>query len=391
MKILAIEPYYAGSHKAFIDGWMARSNYDWDLLTLPGFKWKWRMRGGAVTMAGQAGKLFGNKKRPEGACYKWDVIFCSDMLNLAEFVGLCDNSPAGLKQAVSPAAKIVYFHENQLTYPVRFESERDYQFAFTNMTTALAADEVWFNSGFHRGEFLDALGGFLKRMPDYQPVEAVEQIRAKSKVVYPAVDVGQGKADGLGNTGDYLHIVWAARWEHDKRPEDFFGAVDRLIKKGLGDKIKVSVIGESFRDSPDCFKAARQRLDNVILSWGWQDSRADYLDVLKNTDVIVSTAGHEFFGMAVVEAVSCGAMPVLPDRLAYPEIFAGAPDSKKIFYDGSVDGLVDKLAGLIKIKQTAGTVSEPALAEAMKKYQWRYTAEKLDSELEKTVKENKDQ
>jgi hypothetical protein len=34
---------------------------------------------------------------------------------------------------------LIYFHENQLTYPVRVESERDYQFAMTNMTSALAA------------------------------------------------------------------------------------------------------------------------------------------------------------------------------------------------------------------------------------------------------------
>ncbi|MEJ2436186.1 MAG: DUF3524 domain-containing protein, partial [Pseudolabrys sp.] len=38
---------------------------------------------------------------------------------------------------------------------------------------ALAAQSVWFNSAFHRDEFLAAIGIFFKRMPDYQPMEVV--------------------------------------------------------------------------------------------------------------------------------------------------------------------------------------------------------------------------
>ena len=35
LKILALEPYYGGSHKAFLDGWIARSVHDWTLLSQP--------------------------------------------------------------------------------------------------------------------------------------------------------------------------------------------------------------------------------------------------------------------------------------------------------------------------------------------------------------------
>ena len=34
MKILMIEPYYGGSHKAFIDGLSAVSRHEWTVLTL---------------------------------------------------------------------------------------------------------------------------------------------------------------------------------------------------------------------------------------------------------------------------------------------------------------------------------------------------------------------
>ncbi|MEJ2705778.1 MAG: DUF3524 domain-containing protein [Sedimentisphaerales bacterium] len=131
MRILALEPYYGGSHKAFLDGWTAISKHEWTLLHLPPYKWKWRMRHSAVTFADQVRRL-----ASEGQ--SWDVIFCSDILNLAEFLGLAP-------RAVQALPAILYFHENQLTYPVRFESERDYQFAVTNMTSALAAASVWFS------------------------------------------------------------------------------------------------------------------------------------------------------------------------------------------------------------------------------------------------------
>ncbi len=56
MKVLALEPYYGGSHRAFLDGWSSRSSHEWTTLTLPPNKWKWRMRHAAITFVEEAAR-----------------------------------------------------------------------------------------------------------------------------------------------------------------------------------------------------------------------------------------------------------------------------------------------------------------------------------------------
>ena len=303
MNVLALEPYYGGSHKAFLDQWRARSRHSWTVLTLPGHKWKWRMRHAAYTLADQA-RILTDRKR---GC---DVIFCSDMLNLAEFYGL---APVELRAV--PA--VAYFHENQLTYPVRSETERDYHFGYTNMTTAVAARRVWFNSEFNRRSFLEALPAFLKRMPDYYPEGIVEQIRARSEIQYPGIEelpTSRPRKPGP------LRILWAARWEHDKNPEAFFEAIEALERAGVS--YRISVIGEQFRECPSVFEQAYCDFAHRIDRWGYQQTREEYVQALLDADVFVSTATHEFFGLSAVEAIAAGAYPLLPNRLAYPELLS---------------------------------------------------------------------
>lgn len=289
------------------------------------------MRHAAITFAQQV-----NERVREGV--QWDALFCSDMLNLAEFSGLVDES-------VRRLPKVVYFHENQLTYPVQVESERDYQYCMTNLTTAMAADAVWFNSAFHRDEFLEAIQKFLKRMPDYQPMQVIEQIQNKSSIHPPGImPIEHVKERKPGP----VRILWAARWEHDKNPEDFFAAMKLLKDKGLA--FLLNVIGEQFRDQPDIFVWAKGYFAEQIDRWGYQPSREAYERALAESDVVVSTANHEFFGIGMLEAITAGCYPVLPNRLSYPQIIgelADGPQQAAYLYDGTVKGLAEKLQELL--------------------------------------------
>ncbi len=270
LKILALEPYYGGSHKAFLDGWTASSRHKWTLLTLPPRKWKWRMRHSAVTMANQTAE----KVR---AGEKWDVLFCSDMLNLAEYKGLTHSS-------VQKLPSIAYFHENQLTYPVIHHNEFDFHFALTNMTTALASTRVWFNSSYHCNTFLDALQCFLKRMPDFRSLETVEAIRCKSFIKYPGIH--QFPERSKRREGP-MRIIWAARWEYDKNPKLMFDALRILKARKI--KFRLSVIGEQFKNIPDVFHSARLEFSDFIDRWGYQQHRHHYEAALLEADVFVSS------------------------------------------------------------------------------------------------------
>jgi len=368
LKILTLEPYYGGSHKAFLDGWMQYSRHEWTLLSLPPWKWKWRMRHSAITLASQtSGKI------REGE--EWDIIFCSDMLNLAEYLGL-------VPQSIQKLPSVVYFHENQLTYPVAHPQEFDFHYVLTNLITALAATEVWFNSSYHQNIFLDELRGFLKRMPDFQPLEAVEDVWNKSLVRHPGIDQFPKRKK---RTPGPMRIVWAARWEHDKNPELFFKSLQ--ILKAQKVEFRISVMGEQFRQSPDVFDSARKEFAANIDRWGYQKERNDYKDALSEADVFVSTADHEFFGFSVLEAAAAGTFPLVPERLAYPETLGLDSGNEDFYYKGGADELAERLVHLSeKIGDNNLWDDDPDRAiRIAEKFFWKTKAGLLDEELKRLI------
>ena len=330
MNILALEPYYGGSHRAFLDGWIERSRHNWTLLTHTPNKWKWRMRHSAVTLSKQV-KL----AMEDGE--SWDAIFCSDMLNLAEFLGLCPQ--------LANLPTVVYFHENQLTYPVEYAREWDYHFSITNMTSALAASQAWFNSEYNRDSFLSELEIFLKRMPDNQPLDAIGTIRKKSTIVHPCISLPSPNTHhSLLSTHHSPHILWAARWEQDKNPQAFFDAVNALADKGIDFKLSV-IGGGNSRNTLPIFDENKEKHKDRIVHWGWMETREDYLAVLQECDIAVSTAIHEFFGISMAEAAAAGAYPLVPDALAYPELL-DRDNNPDFFYDNSAPHLIARLEEL---------------------------------------------
>ncbi|XP_053925445.1 glycosyltransferase-like domain-containing protein 1 isoform X3 [Cuculus canorus] len=409
MSVLLIEAFYGGSHKQLMDLLQEELQDDCVLCTLPAKKWHWKARTAA---------LYFMQTVPTSTNYR--ILFASSVLNLAELVAL--------RPDLGKLKKVLYFHENQLIYPVQKCQERDFQYGYNQILSCLVADMVVFNSAFNMESFLTSIGKFMKLIPDHRPKDLEKIIRPKCQVLYfpvrfpdvsrfmpqhklarlekiigvkrngdayPLEDLpGQEKSRTLGGLmrnskahresglceaqpglhttqredlpsplralarlnksdasestnpcqeeeedkqhltfnisnilsgEDYqqrpLHIAWPHRWEHDKDPETFFKVLLKLKEKDL--PFHVSVLGEAFTEIPDIFSEAKKALGSSVLHWGYLPSKDDYFQALCMADVVISTAKHEFFGVAMIEAVYCGCYPLCPKALVYPEIFPG--------------------------------------------------------------------
>jgi glycosyltransferase involved in cell wall biosynthesis len=300
-----LEPYYGGSHQTFIEG-LLKLPLDFTVHTLPANRWKWRMRLAAPFFARQI-------KRGEIDLCKARAIACSSFLDVAAFKGL-------LPFAKQHLPLHVYFHENQFAYPVQKEDLRDVHFALTNLTTALSADSLAFNSAYNLESFLSGCQNLLVKIDDMDLAGYQDEIRAKSRILHPGLDFAEIDRIAAGRESSVIPvIVWNHRWEYDKDPDFFFNTLFTLKAEGVA--FKLIVLGESFRQKPKVFAEAQQILADRILHFGYVSSQAEYLTLLAKADLVVSTARHEFFGLSVLEAVRAGCCPLLPRRLVYPELF----------------------------------------------------------------------
>jgi len=305
-KVLIVEPFYGGSHKQLID-FLQTLPIDIELHTLPSKKWHWRARTSALYLSQIIPK---NQFR--------DVLFCSSVLNLSE---LCSLRP----DLSRIQRKIVYFHENQLAYPVQNIKERDFQYGYNQILSCLVADMVLFNSAYNLTSFLDNMKTFFKVQPDFRPNidELTNEIVTKSKVVYFPVKLLEYRPNDLRDTSKPLHILYPHRWEHDKNPNSFFQVLFKL--KENGEKFVISILGEKYQEIPEIFDEAQEKLKEEIIHFGWVESKEKYFDILFEADVVISTANHEFFGVATLEAASGGCLPLVPNRLVYPELYPKNP------------------------------------------------------------------
>jgi glycosyltransferase involved in cell wall biosynthesis len=371
MNVWLVEPYYTGSHKAWADGCQTHSRHAVRLLTLPGRFWKWRMQGGAITLARRAQAL---EEQP-------DLILASDMLNLPVFLTLCAPSrgadcPSAAREGVPVA---LYFHENQLTYPLQPGEKRDLHYAFINFVSALRADALFFNSLYHQEAFFDELPRLLKHFPDYNELWAVGALRAKSQILPLGLDLASLDAyhPDLPAAARPL-LLWNHRWEYDKDPQTFFRAVHTLADEGLD--FGLILLGESFRNQPHEFLEARQRFPGRVIHFGYAESPGTYASLLWQADVVVSTALHEFFGAAIVEACYCGCFPILPRRLSYPELIPAAHHDACLYDD--FDGLLARLRRAIACP---GEVRTFSLRQHVARFDWQQMAPRYDQLLEQVL------
>jgi glycosyltransferase involved in cell wall biosynthesis len=183
-----------------------------------------------------------------------------------------------------------------------------------------------------------------------------------------------------------LRILWAARWEFDKNPGDFFDALRIVRERGID--FRLSVVGGKTRGENEIFDRAEKEFADYIDHWGFLDSPEEYEQVLAESDISVSTAIHEFFGISIAESVAAGSFPVVPERLAYPEVLkedhrdAG---KESFFYNGSIEELalkIERCSDLLKDEQSLWQGDPLRGIRKIKKFYWEKVTDAVDQALE---------
>lgn len=365
MHIVLLEPFYTGSHKAWAEQLAKHSRHTFTILSMEGKFWKWRMHGGAVTMA--------RRLREENL--QPDLILATDMLDLSTFLGLTRDITAGIPLAL-------YFHENQMAYPwgeqiVRNNNWRHY--AFINYASALSADQVFFNSPYHFRIFHQEAYELLKCYPDNEELETVESIKRKSSVLPLGLDLQafDPYQPNEGRQDQPPLVLWNHRWEHDKNPEEFARLLLDLHQEGYD--FQVAFLGEAPAGSVEPFDQLKATLGDRIVQFGYADSFVEYAGWLWQADILPVTSNQDFFGGSVVEAIYCGCYPLLPNRLAYPD---HVPEGETwVLYDG-YDELLDKTRQLLSSSEKTRAQS---FQQWVKGYDWEAVIEQYDRAFEGCV------
>lgn len=316
-RIWLLSAYRADSHARWADTLIRRrTEFEWRRFELPGRHFAWRIRGNPLSWL--------DVLDPRAAGDPPDALVATSMVDLATL--------RGLHPYLAEVPTLLYFHENQFAYPRSERQTTSVEAQMVQLYAALAADRIAFNSGYNRESFLAGVDALMQRLPDAVPDGLADRLAARSErlpVPVAAIDPAVDRDPGL--------VVWNHRWEYDKDPDLFANAMIRLAERGVS--FRLALLGP--RGARPV--AARTRLrsalgDRIVVDDA--PGRTEYQAVLGRAAVVVSTARHEFQGLAVLEAVSAGCIPIVPDALCYREQFA----ARYRYPAGDLESLVGRLA-----------------------------------------------
>jgi glycosyltransferase involved in cell wall biosynthesis len=293
--IWLLSAYRSDSHAAWVD-WLQRNFADsvhWTIRELPGRYFRWRIRGNPLSWL---------DRLPEDVP---ELILATSMVDIATI--------RGLHPRLAQVPLVYYFHENQFAYPLSAQQDGSIDPMMVQLYGALAADRLVFNSAYNRDSFLHGVAVLLDRFPDQVPVNVRDRLACRCQVLpVPVCPIRPGsKIDDL--------ILWNHRWEYDKAPDVFISALAHLQQQGR--RFQLALLGHRHAANAAWLDDIERRFGDAILVNG-RLPRARYESWVARSAIVASTAIHEFQGLSVLEAVSAGAIPAVPDALCYPEQYA---------------------------------------------------------------------
>lgn len=339
MVVLLLESYYGGSHKTFIDqlsDWIIDWGWEVKTFTLQPKHWRTRLQLSHLEIAEKLNHYL-EEENPN----KDELVIIGNSLM----------DSAALKSLLLPEFRKVpfwvYFHENQMTYPIDKRSpvkDRDivlqeHVLPAFHLNQVITADQLIFNSQFTLKDTFQKLEQFLFTRQVKLDLKILNEARKKTAVI--PVGINPCPPDcKLPWTKRTPRILWNHRWEYDKGPREFFSVVEEVFK--TDSKINLSLLGENNRDKEGIFEEFRKKHSGRIYQFGFLERKDAYWKELGSCRILPVTSIHDFLGLSVLEGISAGVIPLLPNRLVYPELLPMALH-EKLLYEGSPDAQIKLL------------------------------------------------
>lgn len=309
LDILAVEPFYGGARRQMLQTMIRLSRHRWTLLKLPARRVERRLAASARWFAEQLGRI---------EMARVDLLFTSEMLNLTELQRIVPR--------LGRRPSVVYFHDNQTP---TLEQETTGPLDLINLTNAMAATEIWFNSQYHQDVFLHKTSVMVARIPEIAGSNPVLELRGKSMVMPPPVDLARIVA--AANTGPMVYrdprtlfvdlrgadvnLLLEVLWRLETRGEHF-NLITVGADKGLPGGLRRTKLHE--RDEIGQYRALREASIYLALRFG------------ATTDELI------------VPALSAGCWPVVPEAGLYAEL---VPPMLQVncLHDGSAESMVSRV------------------------------------------------
>ena len=335
-RILLLSAYDAMSHKM----WRGRllemfPEHTWTQLVLPPRHFNWRIRGNSLQWALNEKDLLNQD---------YDLLIATSMVDLSSLRGFIPR--------IAQLPTLLYFHENQFVYPLSSKQRNNnVEPQLVPLYSALCADAIVFNSTYNRSTFLQGAKELLKKLPDQLSPELLERIEKSEIIPVPLEEFSFEPVTTamLENSKQILDVVWNHRWEYDKGPKLLLSLAQAILTQRL--PIRLHVVGQQFRSSPAEFKKIAALLEQHAAalaidqgSFGFVENREGYISLLRRCDVVLSTAEHDFQGLAIQEACTLRCTPLVPDALVYPEYI----DSEFLYPFNESSGDEANCAGILK-------------------------------------------
>ncbi len=237
------------------------------------------------------------------------------------------------------------------------------------------------DSSADRREGLRAFRDLLDRAPEKEGSKLLNGIEERTGVFPPAPDLqdlDRSRGERIDTGGENPVLLWNHRWEAEKGPERFGSIVRSLIAEGID--FKLILAGPTGNSEGIRQKLADEFPERVLFAKKFDDREA-YIQALYRSDLCLVTSDQDFFGLSVVEAMYLQVVPILPDRLAYPEHLSEELRERLLYRnEKEALGIAHKL-----LKKGRGELPEQVRG-SVAPYDIRRWIDRFDQELERVAR-----